>query len=78
MCDENKGIHQMPGQAARLGLVPKINYSIPEAAHAAGVGRSTLYEAIAAGALRSSKVGKRRLIPVAALNDWLAGHEVVS
>ena len=42
----------------------------------AGVGRTTLYQALAARSLRSLKVGKRRLIPLDALKAWLATHEV--
>jgi excisionase family DNA binding protein len=47
-----------------------------EAARLAGVGRTTIYEAIGAGALRSVKIGKRRLITVEALRAWLLAHEV--
>ena len=50
--------------------------SVERAAAMAGVGRTTLYEALAKGALKSLKVGKRRLIPVEALKAWLAGHEI--
>lgn len=38
-----------------------------QAAEIAGVGRTTIYEAIQSGALKSIKIGKRRLIRVAAL-----------
>ena len=48
-----------------------------EAARIAGVGRTTLYEAISSGALRSIKIGKRRLVAVEALRSWLLAHEVV-
>jgi excisionase family DNA binding protein len=37
----------------------------------AGVGRTTIYEAIGSGALPSLKIGKRRLILIASLRDWL-------
>ena len=46
-----------------------------EAARLSGLGRTTLYEAIASGALRSLKIGKRRLITVEALKEWLAAAE---
>lgn len=39
-----------------------IAYTIPEAAKAAGIGRSTLYEEIAAGRLSARKFGRRTLI----------------
>ena len=49
-----------------------------EAARLAGVGRTTIYEAIGAGALRSVKIGKRRLITIEALRAWLLAHEVAA
>lgn len=61
--DERSGVEPLavsPGEAARL----------------AGVGRTTLYAAITAGELRSIKLGKRRLIAVEALRNWLSAHEV--
>jgi excisionase family DNA binding protein len=47
-----------------------------EAARLAGLGRTTIYEAIGAGALKSVKIGKRRLITIDALRSWLDAHEV--
>jgi excisionase family DNA binding protein len=38
-----------------------------EAARLTGVGRTTIYEAIGAGALKSVKIGNRRLITIDAL-----------
>ena len=49
-----------------------------DAARLAGVGRTTLYAAIGAGALRSIKIGKRRLITIEALRAWLLAHEVAT
>ena len=46
-----------------------------EAARLSGLGRTTLYEAIGSGALRSLKIGKRRLITIEALKEWLASAE---
>jgi len=53
-----------------------IAVSPAEAARLAGVGRTTIYFALGSGALRSLKVGKRRLIEVEALRAWLRTHEV--
>jgi excisionase family DNA binding protein len=47
--------------------------SIPEAAHLTGLGRSSVYELIARGELRSLKVGRRRLVPASAVHE-LAGR----
>jgi excisionase family DNA binding protein len=49
-----------------------------EAARLAGVGRTTVYEAIGAGKLKSVKIGKRRLITIEALRAWLLAHEVAA
>lgn len=53
----------------------KLAVSTFQAAEIAGVGRTTIYEAIQSGALKSLKIGKRRLIRVAALEDWLQALE---
>ena len=46
-----------------------------EAARLCGIGRTSLYAAIAKGELKSLKIGTRRLITIDALRDWLRGHE---
>ena len=51
-----------------------VGYGLPDAAAAAGVSRSLLYAEMAAGRLASKKVGKRRIIPAAALHAWLAAQ----
>lgn len=57
------------------GQDDRISVSPAEAARITGVGRTTLYKALGSGALRSFKIGKRRLIKVDALHAWLAGAE---
>ena len=52
--------------------LPRAAYSVPEAVQITGVGRSRLYQEIAAGRLRSVKVGRRTLIPANAIDEWLA------
>jgi excisionase family DNA binding protein len=54
---------------------PRLAVSPAEAARLAGIGRTTLYEALGSGALRSFKLGKRRLITIEALKEWLADAE---
>jgi excisionase family DNA binding protein len=49
--------------------------SVEQAASAAGVSRTLLYEHIASGDLPSLKVGKRRLVRVEALRRWLESLE---
>jgi excisionase family DNA binding protein len=56
-------------------LDTRLAFSPAEAARLAGIGRTTLYEALGSGALRSFKIGSRRLITVEALKAWLADAE---
>jgi excisionase family DNA binding protein len=46
--------------------------SVEEASRALGVGRSTVYAELGAGRLRSVRVGRRRLIPAAAVAERMA------
>ena len=52
-------------------VADRLAVSIVEAARLAGVGRTTIYEAIGSGALHSLKIGKRRLILIVSLRTWL-------
>ena len=45
--------------------------SIPEFCNIASVGRSTVYEEMSGGRLKSVKVGRRRLIPAIEVKRWL-------
>lgn len=47
--------------------------SVVEAARILGIGRNLAYEGVARGEIPSIRVGGRILIPVAALNQMLAG-----
>lgn len=58
--------------------VPAVLYDVDEAAEALRLSRSTLYELIRSGRLRSVKSGRRRLVPVAALAEYVAGLETVA
>ncbi|MFG3687824.1 excisionase family DNA-binding protein [Micromonospora sp. NPDC047740] len=44
---------------------------VEEAARALGIGRSLTYDLIRSGRLRSFKVGSRRLIPAAAIDETI-------
>ena len=46
--------------------------SVAEVAMLLGVHRSTVYDLLAAGELRSTTLGRRRLIPRAALEEFVA------
>jgi excisionase family DNA binding protein len=45
--------------------------SVEEAAEALGLGRTKVFELVSGGQLRSIKVGRRRLVPVSALEQFI-------
>jgi len=45
---------------------------IAEACRLTGLGRSKLYQLMSAGEIPSVKIGKRRVVPVDSLRQWLA------
>jgi excisionase family DNA binding protein len=57
------------------GQVPAVLYRVEEAAAALRLSRSLTYELIRSGRLRTVKAGRRRLVPVAALTDYVASLE---
>ena len=52
----------------------RMAYSIEEVRRALGISRSTIFDMLAMGRLRSVKAGRRTLIPAAALEAYLAGE----
>jgi excisionase family DNA binding protein len=53
-------------------------YHIDEAAKVSGIGRSKLYEAVAAGALRAVKCGRRTLIRTEDLEAFIANLPILN
>jgi excisionase family DNA binding protein len=51
--------------------VPAVLYDVDEAAEALRLRRSVLYELIRPGRLRTVKQGRRRLVPVSALAEYV-------
>ena len=51
--------------------VPAVLYRVEEAAEALRLSRSSIYELIRSGQLRTVKHGSRRLVPVEALDDFV-------
>ena len=49
----------------------KILYSVDEATHLCGLGRTRIYEEINSGRLKAVKSGKRTFIPASAIQDWV-------
>ncbi|GAB3920236.1 hypothetical protein GCM10011575_44100 [Microlunatus endophyticus] len=54
-------------------VIPPVVYSVNEAAEALRLSRELLYELIRSGQLRSIKVGRRRLVPVSAVTEFVEG-----
>jgi len=58
-----------------IPLSERISLTLPEAAALTGLKVTLLREAVGCGLLRSTKIGKRRLIPRAALDAFLRKGE---
>jgi excisionase family DNA binding protein len=63
---------EIAAELATTAGAPDRLLSIPEAAATLGLGRSLTYSEIAAGRLRSIRVGRRRLIPADAIRSYIA------
>ena len=55
--------------------VQPLLYDVQEAATALRLSRSVIYELIRSGQLRTVKQGRRRLVPVAALVEYVSSLE---
>lgn len=55
-------------------LTARKTMTIPEAAKVLGIGRNQGYEAATRGDIPTIRIGKRVLVPVAALEKMLAGE----
>lgn len=59
-------------------MITPVMYRVGEAAEALRLSRTAIYELIRSEQLRSVKVGKRRLVPVAAVADYVASLDRVA
>lgn len=57
-----------------ISELPKIAYSIREAAQVSSLSRATLYKHIASGRIAARKIGSRTLIPADSLHALVAGE----
>jgi excisionase family DNA binding protein len=62
----------------RRPAVAAVLYRVDEAAEALRLSRSQLYELIRSGRLRTVKSGRRRLVPVSALDEYVSSLEGVA
>ena len=60
----------MPRSTIQSEVAP-LMYRVDEAAAALRLSRSSIYELIRSGQLRTVKQGRRRLVPVAALAEYV-------
>jgi excisionase family DNA binding protein len=58
--------HSLRGDDPRLRSIKQATFEL-------GIGRSVLYELIAAGKLKTVRVGRRRLVPREAIEEFIAG-----
>lgn len=61
----------MTDESNRGRRVPGVLYNVQDAAEALSLSKWTVYELIRSGRLRSVKQGQRRLVPVAALHEYV-------
>jgi excisionase family DNA binding protein len=59
-------------ESVNKATIPPVLYRVEEAAEALRLSRSVIYELIRSSRLRTVKVGRRRLVPVAALDEYVA------
>jgi excisionase family DNA binding protein len=62
----------------RIPELQREGLSVPQACEVAGLGRTKIYEAIAAGELKARKYGKRRIILREDLRAFLSGLPVAA
>jgi len=68
-------IDRMGSHAPKLSPpTQKRTLTVEEAAAQLGLGRTVCFGLVASGALRSLKVGRRRLIPTDAVDEFLESH----
>ncbi len=56
-------------------VVEKLALSVEEASKRASLGRSFLWNAVLSGELASYRLGRRRLVRVADLDEWIRSHK---
>ncbi len=59
-------------QAHSAKTAPRL-FSIKQAIYELGISRSALYELIDQGKLKTVKIGRRRLVPLEAIEAFIAG-----
>ena len=60
--------------ATSVAQTERLTLSVPVAAAMVGIGRSTLYELVRSGDVRSVRLGKRIVIPITVIEALLRGE----
>jgi len=58
-----------------MTVIQRAAVSVEEAGVRLGVSRSMVWKMVNSGTLRSVRAGKRRLVPISAINDFLGDGE---
>ena len=56
-------------------LNQRITISVADAMSATGLGKTSMYELLNDGSIRSFKVGKKRLVILESIHEWIANME---
>jgi len=59
----------------QANTVPKLAFSVEDAAEVAGVSRATLYAEIKSKRIETFKIGSRRLISLSAIEKYIRARE---
>lgn len=63
--------HTHPAPIGLVDIQDKATITVEQTARLLGLGRSAAYEAIRRGQLPSRRLGRRLIVPVPALLEWL-------
>lgn len=69
---------ELRAEAEASPRAPDRLLDVDETASTLGLGRTSVYGEIAAGRLRSIRVGRRRLIPAAAIAEYIAERQAAA
>ena len=61
--------------AAQVAFPGRLGLSVEEFADAVGIGRTSAYLAVQRGEIPTRRIGRRVIVPLAALDAWLSEHE---
>jgi excisionase family DNA binding protein len=71
-------LNEVESQSSIAMNLPKVGYNMKEAQKITGLGKSTLWQAIADGELKCFKVGRRTLFSLKHLEDFMALYDTGS